>query len=178
MNDETTPTPKPGSYIDLSRRMDRMEENHAVLAKEVGTLTGTVARVELNQRHAEELTKLRFDAIDTSLGTVTGKLDSFVTRIEGIITGEITTAQSKQGAEIMADYQKWRASVEERFDRTDLSPIGRTVKEVAEDRKVLRARLDKLDLRIAQATGALGILILLVPYIRQVASSILGIPQP
>lgn len=171
-------TPKPGSYIDLSRRMDNMEENHRVLSKEVGQLTGTVGRVELNQKHAEELTKLRFDSLDTSITSQSGKLDAFIQRIEGIITGEVQTAQGKQGVELVADYQKWRATVEERFDRTELSPVGRTVAQVAEDREELRRRLDRLDVRLAQGVGALAVLIFLIPYIRQIASATLGIPLP
>lgn len=105
--------------MDLSRRMDRMEEKYDDLAREVASLTGTVARVEQNQTHAAELNQLRFNALDTAISGVGGKLDSFMARVEGIITGEVETAQSKQGAALVADYQKWRAGVEERLDRHD-----------------------------------------------------------
>lgn len=105
--------------MDLSRRMDRMEEKYDDLAREVASLTGTVARVESNQTHAEKLNELRFNALDTALSTVSGKLDGFMTRVESIITGEVETAQSKQGAALVADYQRWRADVEERLDKHD-----------------------------------------------------------
>lgn len=117
--DEQGATPRPGSTVDLSRRMDRMEEKHDDLAREVAGLTTTVGRVELNQKHAEELNTLRFSALDTAVRTIDTKLEQFMARIEGIITGEIQTAQSKQGAEILGEYQVWRTSVEARLDKHD-----------------------------------------------------------
>jgi hypothetical protein len=99
--------------------MDRMEEKHDDLAREVQGLTATVARVELNQTHAAELNTLRFSALDTAVGGIGGKLDNFINRIEGIVSGEIVTAQSKSGAEMVEDYRTWRSGVEDRLDRHD-----------------------------------------------------------
>jgi len=99
--------------------MDRMEEKHDDLAREVQGLTATVARVELNQTHAAELNGLRFSALDTAVGTLTGNLAAFMSRIEGIISGEIVTAQSKTGAEMVEDYRKWRDEVEDRLNAHD-----------------------------------------------------------
>lgn len=110
MSDETTP--RAGSSADLSRRMDRIEEAHASLAT-------TVARVELNQQHAEELNKLRFSALDAAVGNVAGKLDSFMARVEGIITGEVETNQTRQGRALVEDYTQWRETVEARLDSAD-----------------------------------------------------------
>jgi hypothetical protein len=120
MSEDTTPSsPRPGSTMDLSRRMDRMEEKHDDLASEVRGLTATVARVELNQGHAEEVNRLRFGALDTAINGVGTKLEAFMGRIEGIITGEIQTAQSKTGTEMVEDYRKWRTDVEQRLDNHD-----------------------------------------------------------
>lgn len=119
MSDDESPSPKPGSYSDLARRMDRMEQNHERLSRDVSNLTGTVARVELNQTHAEKLSEVRFGALDQSVALIGSKLDNFMSRVEGIITGEISTAQMKQGEAIMVDYQQWRSRVEDRLDSHD-----------------------------------------------------------
>lgn len=111
--------PRPGSPTDLSRRMDRLEQNHEALVGQVVSLAGTVARVELNQQHAEELNKLRFGALDQAVGSIAEKLDTFMARVEGVITGEVQTAQSRRGQELVADYQQWRAGVEDRLDKHD-----------------------------------------------------------
>ena len=116
MTADETP-PRPGSTVDLSRRMDRMEEKHDDLAREVQGLTATVARVELNQKHAEELNTLRFTALDTAISSVSGKLDGFMARVEGIVSGEIETAQSRTGAGLVEDYREWRAEVDGRLDK-------------------------------------------------------------
>jgi len=89
-----------------------MEQNHETLTREVSSLKGTVGRVEQNQVHAEELNKLRFASLDTAVGTLTTDLKGFMSRIENIISGEIETAQSKQGKAILADYQRWHDEVD------------------------------------------------------------------
>lgn len=122
------PTPaRPGTPADLSRRMDRMEAAHETLAKEVGGLTTTIARVEINQTHAEELNKLRFDSVAGSITQVEGKLDrymaklnEFITRIEKVMTGEIETQQSRQGQAMVVDYQKWRQQTDDRLDNFEI----------------------------------------------------------
>lgn len=111
-----TDTPRPGTGADLSRRMDRLEQNHETLSKEVANLTSTVSLVEANQRHADELHKLRFDALDSGLTSLRADLKGFMARVEGLISGEVQTPQTRQGQELVADYQRWRTSVEERFD--------------------------------------------------------------
>lgn len=112
--------PRPGSTGDLVRRMDSMERKHDDLAKEVTALTSTVATVVVNQDHARELTKLRFDALDdgqkaikTDVSAVKGELRDFMRRIEGILTGETPSNQQRQGEELVADYKKWREAVDE-----------------------------------------------------------------
>lgn len=115
MADGDTPT-RAGSGVDLAHRMDRIEKRQDSVEDSVRTLTATVTRVAQNQNHAEELSKLRFNALDVAVSGLTAQLGAFITRIEGVITGEIQTAQSRSGAELVADYKRWRASVEERFD--------------------------------------------------------------
>lgn len=103
---------RPGSTVDLSRRMDRMEISHEALAREVGVLTTTISRVEMNQNHAEELNKLRFDALGNTLSGIETKIGTFITRVEGILSGEISTAQSKVNQDLLSDYRQWRGRVD------------------------------------------------------------------
>lgn len=114
--DETSA--RAGSPADLSRRMDRLELNHEALTREVASLTSTVSRVEINQSHAEELNKLRFNALDTSVSNLSADLKTFMARIEGMIDGTVETTASRQGAELVADYQKWRREVDAFIART------------------------------------------------------------
>jgi hypothetical protein len=111
MSDEE-PTIRVGSSADLARRMDRIEQRQEKQEAEMGVLTATVARVEINQNHAAELTKLRFDALERGVGDVAGTLKVFMGRIEGILSGEIVTQQSKAGQEMVADYREWREEVD------------------------------------------------------------------
>ena len=110
---EELPTTRAGSSLDLARRMDHMERKHEELAKEVAALTATVGRVEQNQAHATELNKLRFDALDMGVKSLAGQLTDFIKRIDGMISGEVETAQSRQGQALVADYQKWRDEVDD-----------------------------------------------------------------
>lgn len=114
--DELAPTPpRAGTYADLARRMDRMEQRHENLEGEVRNLTATVARVETNQEHATELNKLRFDALDNGLKAVSVQ----TARIESILAGEVETAVSRRNAELFAEYQDWREEVDKRLDEQD-----------------------------------------------------------
>src|SRR5689334_18000737 len=97
--------------------MDALEANHKALTNEVSSLAGTVARVELNQQHAEELNKLRFTSLDTAVSTLSSDLKGFMARIEGMISGEVDTQQSRQGRELVADYQKWRGEVDDALEK-------------------------------------------------------------
>src|SRR4051812_45041233 len=105
-----TETPRAGSAVDLSRRMDKMEQRHEALEGEVRILAQTVGRVEQNQIHVAELNKLRFDALDTGQRALGGQLADFIKRIESIMTGEVETQATRQGQEIVADYREWRKS--------------------------------------------------------------------
>jgi seryl-tRNA synthetase len=123
-------TARPGTTADLSRRMDRMEVSHEALAREVAGLTTTIGRVELNQNHAEELNKLRFDSVNQSIVQVEGKLDkhassfnAFIERIEGIIDGTIQTGQTREGQKVLAEYELWRGTVETRLDEASTLAI-------------------------------------------------------
>lgn len=96
--------------------MDRLEQNHELLARDVTTLSATVARVELNQTHAADLNKLRFDALDVGLGTLKSTLDAFMARINGVVSGEIKLPQAVQGEQLVADYLAWRKVVDGRLE--------------------------------------------------------------
>jgi hypothetical protein len=114
-NDEdqmSSPPSRAGSGPDLARRMDRIEGRQDSIELEVRTLAATVGRVELNQTHATELAKLRFDAIDNGMKAGFSELGAFQARIEGILDGTIQTQQQRQGAEMVADYLTWRKKVD------------------------------------------------------------------
>lgn len=115
--------PRAGTYADLARRMDRQEERHEDLAKEVAGLTATMGQVVQNQKHAEELNELRFKAqntavsqLDTHITDVAHDLKGFMLRIDGIISGEVETVQTRQGQAIIADFMSWRKGVDSRVD--------------------------------------------------------------
>lgn len=111
MSEETTG--RPGSAADLSRRMDALERNH-------NTLAGTVQLIEANQRHAEELNKMRFESLETAVKGVGTDLKGFMLRIEGMISGEVETVQSREGRALVADYKKWREKVDTTLDQVRL----------------------------------------------------------
>jgi uncharacterized protein YukE len=126
MSDDATSAARPGSGVDLSRRIDRLETLHESLAKEVGGLSTTIARVELNQSHAEELHKLRYDSTAQALSQLEGevkqggdRLASFIDRMEKIMSGETATQQGRAGQQLVEDYQSWRKTVEDRFDAAE-----------------------------------------------------------
>lgn len=123
MSDETTtpaaPSNRAGSGADLAARMDRMERRQDNMETTLASLSGTVARVELNQKHAEELNLLRHDALKTGLDNLTGTVGAFIARIEGIIDGTIETSQSRQASQIMGDYLKWHDRVEAHIDESE-----------------------------------------------------------
>ena len=101
-------------------RLSRLEAKYDDLAKQVEGAVHTIARVEQNQTHAEELNKLRFGALDTAVSTLSSDLKGFMARIDGILTGDVETAQSRQGRELIVDYQKWRAATDGRLDAQDV----------------------------------------------------------
>lgn len=109
-----------GSALDLSRRMDRIESRQDDQGRALAALSGTVERVELNQRHAEELNKLRFDALDASLSLHAGKLDNFMTKIDNILTGVTELPAAREGREMVSDYKIWRQGVDTTLTQTRL----------------------------------------------------------
>lgn len=113
------PTTRVGSNADLARRMDRIEGRQDTMETEVRTLSATVSRVELNQQHATELAKLRFDAIEHGLGQISTEFKSFSTRIEGVLSGEIILPAARQGQELVADYKAWRKEVDDWREERD-----------------------------------------------------------
>ena len=93
-------------------RLSRLEAKYDDLAKQVEGAVHTIARVEQNQTHAEELNKLRFSSLDTAVGGLSMDLKGFMARIDGIMSGEVQTQQTRQSAELVADYQAWRKEVD------------------------------------------------------------------
>lgn len=114
-----------------------METRQDGMETELRTLAATVGRVETNQNHAEELNKLRFASLETSVNGIAAQLAAFISRMEGIITGEVQTAQTRQGAEIMADYMRWRKEVD--ADRVNIWS--------KEKKQEIESRLDAQDIR-------------------------------
>lgn len=102
-----------------------MEVKHEDLAKEVAGLTATTGQVVLNQQHAEAINELRFKSLDTAVGQIGGKLDVFISRVEGILSGDIQTASSRQGLAIVEDYNSWRKDVDARLDAQDTREASR-----------------------------------------------------
>jgi hypothetical protein len=121
MAEEQPITSRPGSPTDLVRRMERLEINHESLVRDVAALAGTVARVELNQAHAAELNKLRFDSLDASITGVGATLERFMSRINAIVSGEVKTPREQQGDELVRDYIEWRDRVDHRLDTQDVT---------------------------------------------------------
>lgn len=97
-----------GSYVDLARRVDRLEAS-------VAGLTSTVQAIELNQKHAETVNGLHFAALNTGIENLGKTVDGFMTRVEGIISGEIQTVQSRAGQELVSDYKVWRGKVDSKL---------------------------------------------------------------
>lgn len=122
-DDETQP--RPGTYADLARRIERMEVKHEDLAKEVAGLTATTGQVVLNQKHAEDINELRFKSLDTAVGLIGTDLKGFMARVEGILSGDIQTASSRQGLAVIEDYNAWRKEVDARLDASDTREAGR-----------------------------------------------------
>jgi hypothetical protein len=91
-----------GEQGTTNARLSRLETKYDELVQ-------TVARVELNQKHAEELNRLRFDALDLNQKTLTTQVSEFIKRIDGLISGETEMPRQR---DLMADWVKWRGEVE------------------------------------------------------------------
>lgn len=151
-----TPEPRPGTPASIERRVERLEV-------EVATLSGSVTRVELNQVHAAELNKLRFDSLDSSIVQVKDLLVPFMKRMEGIIAGEVETVQMRQGREVLADYLAWRKEIDAKVasNRERLDDIGAEIYS-PDQRREIEKRLSALETKFIIASGVgtavLGIL--------------------
>lgn len=120
-----------------------MEVKHEDLAREVAAQRNTLSRVEANQIHAEKINELQFAAMNTSLGQINTaidrldpqlpqkvteigtKLDKFMERIEGLMSGEVQTNQTREATELVKDYQMWRRDVDN--FRSRVTFIGQVV---------------------------------------------------
>ena len=113
----TTTDERPGSPSDLSRRMDRLEAAHEGQARELASLAGSVAMLSKDLTHAEENNKYRFELLGNNVASLGTDLKAFMSRIEGMIDGTVQTTQSRQAAETLADYYRWRKEVDEDRER-------------------------------------------------------------
>ncbi len=126
--------------------MDRLEAKHDELAEDVTSLKGTVARVETNQMHAAELNKLRFDSLEASMTALGGKFDAFTHRIELVFSGEVVLPQQRAGQELLAEWQVWRKSVEDRMNDPLSHPATRVLAEkIAAEADARKTAADKLE---------------------------------
>jgi hypothetical protein len=116
-DDDTQPAVRLGTYADLSRRMDRMDQRQDNVEAQVRDLATTVARVESNMNHSAEVSKLHFESIENGQRLLSSQLTDFVRRTEGIISGEIETAQTRAGREMVTDYIEWRKTVDAELRR-------------------------------------------------------------
>lgn len=162
--DETTP--KAGTYADLSRRMDRMELKHEDLAKDVAAITATVGQVVLNQKHAEEINELRFKALDTSVGQIGADLKGFMARIDGIVAGDIETAQSRAGRELVADYTIWRKETDKRLAIIEDVPTLVQKVEALEEREQRRKGV------LEAFSGVKGVLLMIAAILSPIVAAI------
>ena len=121
-DDELTPAtpPRAGTFADLSRRMDRMELRQDNAENRLTELTASVTRIELNQSHATELSKLRFDSLDTGLNALKLQVSDFSKRFEGIMSGDIETPQLRQQRDLLANWSQWRHEVDELHDAREV----------------------------------------------------------
>ena len=116
-------SPRAGTFADLARRIDRIESRLDAQEVEFRSMSAAVARLSQNQDHATELSKLRFDALETGQRAIGAQLTSFMQRVEGLISGEVQTEQTRQGREMVDDYQRWRRDVD--GDRAKVALLGR-----------------------------------------------------
>lgn len=125
MNQQEDSTSRPGSGADLSRRMERIEARQDEQAREQADLKSAVARVEQSIVHQNQLYERDFKSLNESVGRMGSVLDKFMARMEGLIDGSIETTQTRQGRELVEDYQDWRREVD--ADRTRIHFLGRVV---------------------------------------------------
>ena len=119
-NPEEEPTPsasyKTGSGPDLARRMDRMEDWQRTTEKTLSDQGLTIALVAKDVSHMETMNAQRFGSLEKALGSIETMLTAHMKRVEGVISGEIETPQTKQGQAIIAAYEKKRDEVDARLD--------------------------------------------------------------
>lgn len=126
LDDDSAPAAptRVGSNADLARRMDRMETRQDTMESKVTDLTAVVTRVEQNQNHVAELNKLRFDALDTGVKTVDTKVSAFITRMEGLLTGEVQSHATEEYAKFRNSTESRLEAIEDRAMRVDARNQG------------------------------------------------------
>lgn len=162
-DDEVVSVPAParvGSNADLARRMDRMEQRQDNQETQLRELASVTAEIRLGVQHGGELSKLRFDAIEGGLNTQRIMLSDFIKRMEGLISGETQTAQSKQ---LLEEYSKFRTNTTERLDAIEDRTARIDAEEVLKRLKAQEDRALRIDSRnsgiFASFTGAKAVLL-------------------
>lgn len=113
-----------------------MEQRQDSQETQLRDMAAVVSRVELNQGHQLEVSKLRFDAIDIMMKTqaetekgLDAKLTAFMLRIDSLMSGETQTAMTR---DILADYAK---------RNSDLAIWQKEVDDDREEGKVFHAQV-------------------------------------
>jgi hypothetical protein len=113
-----------------------MEGRQDSLEAKVLDLTTVVTRVEVNQNHALELNKLRFDTLDTSLKTLTSEVTAFMSRVTSLMTGETETAL---GARMLREYEEFRVSTANRLEAMETRALKIDTQSETRSRGILSA---------------------------------------
>ena len=119
-----------------------MEQRQDTLESKVTDLAAIVSRVETNQSHATELSKLRFDALDNGLGSLTGQLKDFIKRMEGLISGEIQTAAGRQ---MLDEYNRFRQTTTNRIEAIEDRTVRLDAEDVTRRLKAMEDRALRID---------------------------------
>ena len=127
MNDELDTSPRRGTTASLEVRVARLEAQYDRIDAKVDDLGAVVARVELNQKHSEEVAKLRYDGLDSGLRTLTSKTETFIDRIDKMISGEVPNRNAERQLE---EWTEWRKTVNQGLGqsgelRTQMRLLGR-----------------------------------------------------
>ena len=108
--------PRPGSSIDLSRRMDRIEARQDTIESKVTDLASVVSRVEQNQTHAREIDELRYKTLNTAIENLGATLNAFMGRVNAIISGEVRLPGNEA---LMKEWRDWRDSVNAKLELSE-----------------------------------------------------------
>ena len=96
--------------------MDRIEARQDTIESKVTDLASVVARVELNQIHADRVSDLQFKALDGAVKNIDGALERFMGRINGILSGEVRLPQNDA---LMQEWRDWRDDVNKRLEQSE-----------------------------------------------------------